>query len=105
VNAGVLLILLHKKLGGIGGHRLAGVFVRQLAAGAMMAGAAWIVEHHLSLALPGQSLGVQIVRVGGAIGAGLAVLALSSKALGVSEFSDILAMLLRRTPGPSPPRA
>jgi putative peptidoglycan lipid II flippase len=105
LNAGVLLILLHKRLGGIGGHRLAGVFVRQLAAGAMMAGAAWMVEHQLSLLLPGQSLGVQIMRVGGAIGAGLAVLALASKALGVSEFSEILDMLLRRTPGPPPPRA
>jgi putative peptidoglycan lipid II flippase len=97
VNAGVLLILLRNRLGGIGGRYLAGVLVRQLAAGTMMASAAWTVEHQLSLRLPGQGLGVQIVRVGVAIGAGLAVLALASRALGVSELSDILDMLLRRT--------
>jgi putative peptidoglycan lipid II flippase len=95
-NATVLLILLHRQLGGLNEGRILASLSRISAASAAMALAAFFADRWLETLLPGGALPLQIIRVGGAIGAALAVLALSAWALRIREFNEGLSLVLRR---------
>ena len=74
-NAGTLLWLLRRRLGGLEEARLAGLVGRTVVAGATMACVAWVVERGLAGLWPGHGVLVQALRVGSAITCGLATLA------------------------------
>jgi putative peptidoglycan lipid II flippase len=99
-NAGLLLYLLERRLGGLRLAHMASVIIRMLVAGAAMAAVAWGVEHELALALPGHGLLRQVARVGVAIGVGLAVLMAGAHLLGVTEFTGVISAVWRRLWGP-----
>jgi putative peptidoglycan lipid II flippase len=96
VNAASLLYLLRRELEGLHVAHMASVALRMLGAGLLMALVAWTVEHELALALPGRGLPVQVARVGGAILAGLGVLAVCARLLRVEEFGEVTAAIVNR---------
>jgi putative peptidoglycan lipid II flippase len=95
-NAGALLLLLRRELGGLQIDRLAWVSLRMLGAGMAMAFVAWAVERELTLMWPGHGLLLQIARVGAAIASGLLILALMARWLRVGEFSQVTSAIVRR---------
>jgi len=85
VNAGLLLWLLGKRLGGVEAGRLAVSFAKILAASLVMAGAAYGADAALAGWLPAELMGGTLtpraIRVLGGIGAGVGTLALAAWAL------------------------
>ena len=98
-NAALLVIFLRRDLNGFEGRRVAGTFVKVLTASLLMSAAAIGADMALTLAAPGPSLAAQILRLGGAIGAALVVLAASSHLLRIREFSEGMALVTRRFRG------
>lgn len=100
LNAGLLLVLLRRRIGGIEAGRLASTLVRIGLASAAMGAAAWGAQAWLSMhVFTGSSLVAQCVRVTLAIGLALVVLVAASRALRVEEFEEAFGSLLRRIRG------
>ena len=95
-NALVLLIVLRRNLGGINDARLAGSLARIAAASMVMGAGAIFAERMLLQWLPGDAIVIQILRLGGAIGFALLVLAAASWLLRIREFTQGVAMVTRR---------
>jgi putative peptidoglycan lipid II flippase len=103
-HGGLLVLLLHRRLGGIDAERLATGLAKILAAAALMAVAAWGIEYALTGLLPGQQILRRGIRLAAAIGGGLAVLAGGARLLRVRELDDALRVVgarLSRNRGPS----
>jgi putative peptidoglycan lipid II flippase len=94
-NAVILLWLLRKRLGGLDGTRLATTFTKIMLASLVMAGAAYEAERLLHIPFAGATLPMQGIRVFGAIGIGLAVLAISAQLLRVREFTETIRAVVR----------
>jgi putative peptidoglycan lipid II flippase len=94
LNAGVLLVLLRARLGGLDGRRLVVASVKISLASIAMAFAAYYSELALYEAFGGQHVAAQAARVFGAIGIAMAVLAVSAHLLQINEFMQ----LRRRVP-------
>jgi putative peptidoglycan lipid II flippase len=90
LNAGLLLLLLKRRLGGIDGRHLASVFLRVLVASAVMGAVAWGLDLELHRLVPGRSLAIQILRVSLTIAAALAVLWGAALSLRIAEFTDVV---------------
>jgi putative peptidoglycan lipid II flippase len=95
-NATTLLVLLRRRLRGLDDRRLSGSFIRIVLASAAMGAAAFATGRGLELLAPGGSIVLQVVRVGVAIGVALAVLAAAAWALRIREFTEALALVMRR---------
>lgn len=91
VNAGLLLLMLSRRLGGVDGRRLLSSLLRITAASVVMGVTAWAGEAWLRTVLPGDDLLVRAVRVFAAIGASVGVLAGSAWALRIEEFGLAVA--------------
>ena len=101
-NAAILLWLLHRRLGGIDGRRLATALSKIALASLVMAGAAYEAERVLHVPFGGAGLSMQAMRVFGAIGIGLAVLGGSAQLLRIREFTESLRLVTNRAKrGPS----
>lgn len=96
LNGTVLLLLLRRRLGGLDGWRLLGVFARVLAAAAVMGVAAWGADRAMAAAWPGGGFVRLLGRVGVSIGLALAVLAAASYALRLAELNDIVRLAVAR---------
>ncbi len=90
-NGGALLWLLHRHLGGIERRPLALTFVKTLVAGSVMAAVAVGTEHLLARVVPGPGPVSQVIRLFGAIIAGLGTLTAAAKSLRIREFDDAVA--------------
>jgi putative peptidoglycan lipid II flippase len=88
LNAGLLLVLLRARLGGLEGRRLLVACVKISFASTAMALAAYYSERALHVPFGGDDTIQQAVRVFGAIGTGMAVLAVSAHLLRIEEFSQ-----------------
>lgn len=97
-HGGATLWLLRRHIDGIDGVRLASRFARILAASAVMAVAVVAAERGMASAAPGNSLLIQGVRLGAAIGAGLVALVSSAALLRIPELADVLGLLRRGGP-------
>lgn len=96
VNACIQLGLLRRELGGIESGRIALTLAKTTLAGLAMGVAAWYAERWLRTAMPGAALGLQALRVFGAIGVALAVLTAAAWVLRLHEFEQARSMILRR---------
>ena len=92
-NGGLLVLLLRRRLNGIEGRRLAIVSTKILAAGAVMAAAAWSIHYMMSAAIPGRQVAAQGARLGASIVGGLVVLAGAAKLLRIEEFEQALRVV------------
>ncbi|HEY3382304.1 MAG TPA: murein biosynthesis integral membrane protein MurJ [Vicinamibacterales bacterium] len=87
-SAATLLWLLRRRLDGIDGRRLATASIKVGVASLGMAAAVWATERGLGSFAPGPSLAAQLVRVGGAIAAGIVALAGAARLLRIAEFNE-----------------
>ena len=102
-NAGGLLVLLHRRLGGIDARRLADRFARIcLAAGAMGAAVGAVEGMAEELAAEGGLL-IEALVLGGEIALGLIVLAVAARLLGITELDEVRAQILGRLRAARPP--
>ncbi len=92
VSAAALLILLRARLGGFGGRRLVGSFVRLVAAAAIMG---WVVS---AVAAPAAAAG-RTVGLAMTILVGLLTYAAALAVLGAAEIAELRDVLRRRRPG------
>jgi putative peptidoglycan lipid II flippase len=96
VNASLLIVVLSRRIGGIDGARVFTSFAKIVAASLVMAVAAYYAEAWLHHLLPAPSIAMRAVRVLGAIGLGVGVLAASAMALGLEEFRQAMSRVLSR---------
>jgi putative peptidoglycan lipid II flippase len=88
---GVLsLALLRRRLGGIGGGHLTVTFFKIMVASAVMALVVIATNRQFSLWITGDGLAAQVSRLSVTIGVGLIAVALSAKALRISEFNAVI---------------
>jgi putative peptidoglycan lipid II flippase len=96
VNAGLLLYLLSRRLGGLDGGRVTRAFLKILVASAVMGVAAFYTEAWLHQLLPDPWWLPRVIRVGSAIGVALATLALAAALLRIEEFAQVMRRVMRR---------
>ena len=96
LNASVLLVLLGRRLGGLDGVRIATAFGKIAVASAIMGLAVIGMEHWLSRLWPDPGLLPQLARLLTTIVSGLAVLALSSRAMRIQELDNVRQRLTVR---------
>jgi putative peptidoglycan lipid II flippase len=95
-NAGILLTLLRRRLGGLDGARLVTTMTKVAVAAALMAGAAAAIQATMEHALPGARLAARAIRLSTSIGGGLAVLAAAATVLRVEEFEEVRTLAVTR---------
>ena len=95
-NAGVLLFLLRRSLGGLEAPRLIASLLRISVAAGVMGIAAFASDRALGIWMPGETILLQILRLGATIGVSLAMLAAAAHVLHVREFREGLALVTRR---------
>jgi putative peptidoglycan lipid II flippase len=86
LNAGMLLVLLHRRLGGIEERRVLRSFVKVAVASVMMGAAAAGVDLLLARWLPDPGFTAQVVRLAATIAAAIVVLSVSAHMLHIDEF-------------------
>jgi len=95
-NAIVLLVLLHRRLGGLNGRRLLGSLTRIAIASLAMGAAAVTMDRVLTAWLPGEAIILQIIRVGSTIAVAIGVLAAGAWLLRIREFTRGVALVTRK---------
>ena len=88
LNAGILLVLLRSRLSGLDGRRLFIATVKISVASIVMAMAAYYSERILHVPFAGNALAAQAIRVFGAIGIAMGVLAVCAHILRIDEFAQ-----------------
>ncbi len=96
VNGGLLFWLLRRRIAGLDERRVFVALAKVLVASAVMAAAAWGIEHNLSVAWPSASVLARLVRVGLAVTGGLLTLAASARLLRLHEFDVAFGRVLSR---------
>ena len=95
-NAGALLALLHRRLGGIDTRRLADRFARICLAAGIMGAAVGAVERMVEELAAEGGLPIEALVLGGEIALGLIVLAVAARLLGITELDEVRAQILGR---------
>jgi len=95
-NAGMLLMLLRARLGGLEGRRLAVAFVKISLAALAMGAVAALTSTFLERSIPGERELTRALRVGLTIGVSLVALVVSARLLRVEEFTEATRRVLRR---------
>lgn len=103
LNAGVLLVLLRRRLGGIDGRRLADRLARTCLAAGVMGAVVGAAEGMAGEIAEGGGLPTAGLVLGGEIALGLVVLAASGRLLGIIELDEVRTQLLGRLRGGRPP--
>lgn len=96
-NALILLILLHRRLGGLEVGRILETSAKIVVAATLMGGAVWTCHAWLMDVVPGANLVRRLIQVFGSIAVGLVVLAVGARMLRIAEWNDIRRQLSRRT--------
>jgi putative peptidoglycan lipid II flippase len=92
-NAGALVWLLRRRLGGLGGRHLSITLVKVGSAASVMAFAAVAIQHAMERVAAGAGLWLQSVRLAASIGGGLAVLAITAKLVRLAEFDEAVGIV------------
>ena len=95
-NAGSLLFILRRRLGGIDGSRIAVASFKVLLASGAMGLAAWATDVWLTGLLGTPTALTRLVSVFGAIGAAMVALAAAARTLRIAEFNEAVAMVWGR---------
>ena len=96
VNALVLLVLLHRRLGGLDVGRILATGAKITLAAILMGGVVWSSHRWLLDILPGQDIGRRLIQVFGSIGGGLVMLTVAARLLRIAEWDDLRQQLLGR---------
>ncbi len=98
-NGGLLMLLLRRRLDGIGGGRLAVAFAKIVAASLVMAAVVSVVEPGAEAVVAGDSVAAQSIRLVLEIGSGLGALAGAARVLAIAEFREAATMVRARLAG------
>lgn len=93
-NAGVLLYLIRRRIGGLDSRRLLVAFLKISIVAAFMGGAALGIHEWLVTIWPGSHLVAQLMRVGTSIATGLVVVIVGSHVLRIHEWKQAQAQVL-----------
>ncbi len=96
VNAGLLLVLLRRRLKSLDGKRVAVALVKIVTASAVMALASWWIAQWSSNTFPGPGAMRGLIRVGLSIGGGCLVLAAAARLLSIAEFQQAVRVVTNR---------
>jgi putative peptidoglycan lipid II flippase len=96
VNAGLLLWLLRRRLGGLDGVRLRTTVVKVSLSSVVMATAAVAIQHAMDRVVPGTRAVVEALKLGTTLVGSLVVLALMARLLGVEAFAESVEMVRSR---------
>ena len=96
VNAGLLMTLLSRRIGGIDTPRVLVTFVKTAAASVAMGAAAWWLHSWLSGMVGLENVITRGIAIGGAIAGAIVVLMAAAKLLRLSEFEDAMSVVMRR---------
>ncbi|MEX2271720.1 MAG: murein biosynthesis integral membrane protein MurJ [Vicinamibacterales bacterium] len=99
VNAGLLMALLSRRIGGVDSRRVLVTFMKIAAASAAMGASAWWIHVWLSDVVGLANVMTRGIAVGGAIAGALVVLAAAAKVLRLAEFEDAVSAVMRRVRG------
>jgi putative peptidoglycan lipid II flippase len=99
VNAVLLVTLLSKRIGGIDGARVTRTFVKIGAASMVMGAVAFYAQAWLAGMMGTGSDIARAICVAGAIGAGVAALAVTAKIVRLAELEDAMRAVLRKARG------
>jgi putative peptidoglycan lipid II flippase len=99
VNAGLLMILLSRRIGGIDSPRVLVTFVKTAVASAAMGVAAWWIQGWLAGVVGDANVVTRAIAVGGAIAGGVVVLMAGAKILRLAEFEDAMSAVARKLRG------
>ncbi|MDQ3171192.1 MAG: murein biosynthesis integral membrane protein MurJ [Acidobacteriota bacterium] len=99
VNAGLLMLLLGRRIGGIDGSRVLVTFVKIALASAAMGAAAYYGQQWLAGMAGTSNTGTRAIAVTGGIAAGVIALGAAAKVLRLAEFEDAVSAILRRVRG------
>lgn len=95
-NAGALLWLLRRRLGGLEGRRTTIAFLKILCASIAMGAAASYMAVWLNGQVPGSGFFSRAIRLFSSIAIGLLVLVVSARVLRIAEFDEAFRRILRR---------
>ena len=95
-NAGMLLWLLRRRLGGLEERRVLIAFVKISAASAAMGAAAFLTSSWLASLMPPTNSLSRAIQLGTAIGVGVVVLVAAARLLRLAEFDEAFDRVLRR---------
>ena len=95
-NAGVLLIVLRTRLGGLDGHTIGAALAKITLASIVMGAAAWGADSLIAWQLPSRAFPVMLFRVTASILLALGVLDVMARALRITEYLDTRQSLLKR---------
>jgi putative peptidoglycan lipid II flippase len=96
LNAALLLVMLHRRLGGIEAGAIVDGLARIGAATALMGVATFGANALLTTYVPGGGILLQVVRLGTTIAVSLAVLGAAAHVLRVPQFAEGMALITRR---------
>jgi putative peptidoglycan lipid II flippase len=92
-NAGTLVWLLRRRLGGLDGRHLSVTLIKVAAAALAMGVAAVAIQHTMDRVVPGAHAAAQAVRLAASIGGALLTLAVSARLLRVPEFDQAVGIV------------
>ena len=95
-NAGMLLWLLRRRLGGLEERRVLIAFVKISAASVVMGAAALLTSTWLATLMPPTNSLSRAIQLGTAIGIGVVVLVAAARVLRLAEFDEAFSRVLRR---------
>jgi putative peptidoglycan lipid II flippase len=95
-NAGVLVWLLRRRLGGLDGRHLSVTLIKVTASALVMGVAAVAIQHTMDRVVTGTDTLTQALRLAATIGGALAALAATARLLRVEEFDDAMSMVQGR---------
>jgi putative peptidoglycan lipid II flippase len=96
INAGLLLWLLSRRIGGIEARRVAWSFAKITLASIVMAGAAMVLQPALEQLMPGRGTLLRSLKVGMSISGAMGVLAVAAWVLRIEEFHQAVQQVLAR---------
>src|SRR4029453_9159257 len=95
-NAGMLLWLLRRRLGGVDGGRVSVALIKITVASAAMGAAAQLSARWLAVLMPATNSIARAIQLGAAIVVGILVLVAAARLLRPAEFDEAFARVLRR---------
>jgi putative peptidoglycan lipid II flippase len=95
-NAGLLLWLLRRRLGGLDGRRVTVALIKITVASLAMGAAAQMASRSLATLVPGTNSISRAIQLGGAIAVGMIVLIVAARILRLAEFDEAFGRVLRR---------
>ena len=96
INASVQLFLLRREIHGLEGRRIAGSFLKVIAASAAVGSATWGVHAFALAMLPGAAFSLQVIRLLITIAVSMGVLAAAAGLLRIQEFAEARDLVLGR---------